>query len=240
MAVRSFGLSPEQIRVLGALAEKAATTPETYPLSSNALRTACNQRSSRDPVVEYNDATVTAAMLALRERELAKTVRGSGSRVLKHAHALERLGLDAPEIAVLAVLLLRGPQTIGELKTRCERQHAFESLDALETCLATLSERPEPLATRLEREPGQKEARWRHLLDTDPVSGTLPSSHTATESQSEPPSSAPPAPAPALAALSEPLAEEAAAREQTLAEITRRLDSLEDGLDELRRRLEDD
>lgn len=239
MAVRSFGLSPEQIRVLGALAEKAATTPETYPLTSNALRTACNQRSSRDPVVDYDDDTVTAAMLALRERELAKTVRGSGSRVLKHAHALDRLDLDEAQIAVLAVLLLRGPQTVGELKTRCERQHAFDSLADVQSCLAALAERPEPLAVQLPREAGQKEARWRHLLDADPVSGALPGARSP-DSSAEKARPASPPPRSGDRGLSEPLADEAAARERTLAEIARRLDALESGLDELRRRLGED
>jgi uncharacterized protein YceH (UPF0502 family) len=234
MAVRPFGLSSEQIRVLGALVEKAATTPETYPLSLNALRTACNQRSSRDPIVEYDESTVTAAMLALRERELAKTVRGAGSRVFKHAHALDRLELADAELAALSVLLLRGPQTIGEIKTRCERQHRFASLEEVEATLSRLVAVGEPLVARLEREPGQKEARWRHLLDKNPYSGSAPqpdpsiaAPEAKTTTRAEPPSH-------------HGLASEAVARTKTLEEITQRIEALEESLAEIQRQLDAD
>jgi len=158
-------LTAEEVRVLGALVEKETTTPEAYPLSTNGLVLACNQRSSRDPVVEYDERTVTATMLSLRERGLARTQRGEGSRVYKHAHTLGNAFDTGPdELAVLSVLMLRGPQTIGELRTRTERQHAFASLDAVDSVLRGLAERESPLVRQLPRQPGQKEARWRHVL----------------------------------------------------------------------------
>ena len=235
MTVRPFGLSTEQIRVLGVLAEKAATTPENYPLSSNGLRTGCDQRSSRDPVVDYDDETVKAAMLALRERELelAKTVRGAGSRVFKHAHALDRLELDEAAVAVLAVLMLRGAQTVGELKTRCERQHRFASVEDVEGVLGALAIGDEPLVERLERAPGQKEARWRHLLDLEPDSGSPPP-HPRAATVADPPD-----PAPEEPPTHPTLAEEAGARARTLQEITERLDALERNLAEIQRQLDD-
>ncbi|MEZ5098217.1 MAG: YceH family protein [Thermoleophilia bacterium] len=158
-------LTPEQVRVLGCLVEKEATTPDLYPLSTNALVAACNQRSSRDPVVAYDEATVTQTMLSLRERGLARTSRGEGSRVYKHAHGLrEALGVDGAALAVLSVLMLRGAQTPGELRTRTERQHEFPSLEAVEATLQALARREEPLVAVLERLPGHKESRWMHLL----------------------------------------------------------------------------
>ena len=158
-------LTAEQVRVLGCLAEKEATTPDGYPLSTNALVLACNQRSSRDPVVDYGEDTVNAALIALRERGLVRTSRGEGSRVYKHAHLLpESLGIDAAELAVLSVLMLRGPQTPGELRTRTDRQHAFGSLGEVEEILERLARREPPLAFQLPRELGRREARWQHLL----------------------------------------------------------------------------
>lgn len=154
--------------MLGCLAEKEATTPDAYPLSTNALVLACNQRSSRDPVVDYDENAVTATLTSLRELGLARTARGEGSRVYKHSHLLrETLALDPAALAALSVLMLRGPQTAGELRTRTERQHAFPSLGALEETLAELAGRDEPLVERLSRAPGQKEARWRELLSGD-------------------------------------------------------------------------
>ena len=129
-------LTPQEIRILGCLAEKEATTPDTYPLSTNGLLLACNQRSSRDPVVHYDEDEVTRTLVALRERELVRTSR-EGGRVYKHAHLLRQaLGLDGGELAVLSVLFLRGPQTSGELRTRTERQHAFATVDDVEEVLA--------------------------------------------------------------------------------------------------------
>jgi hypothetical protein len=157
-------LTPQEIRVLGCLAEKEATTPDTYPLSTNGLLLACNQRSSRDPVVHYDEDEVTRTLVALRERELVRTSR-EGGRVYKHAHLLRKaLGLDGAELAVLSVLFLRGPQTSGELRTRTERQHAFAAVDDVEEVLQRLARREPALTAQLERRSGQKEPRWAHLL----------------------------------------------------------------------------
>jgi hypothetical protein len=161
-------LTAAQIRVLGCLVEKEATLPDGYPLSTNGLQNACNQRSSRDPVVDYDENTVNATMISLRERGLARTARGEGSRVYKHSHQLrEALDLADAELALLSVLMLRGPQTTGELRTRTERQHAFEALDEVASVLERLADRDEPLVKQLGRRPGQKEVRWAHLLAGD-------------------------------------------------------------------------
>lgn len=157
-------LTSEEIRVLGCLVEKDRTTPDQYPLTTNSLRLACNQKTNREPVVDYDERTVDTAMLQLRERGLARTVKGEG-RALKHKHVLgEAWSLDDQEVAVLAVLGLRGPQTAGELRTRTERMARFDSLDAVIATLDRLAARTEPLVTRLERRPGQKEERYAHLL----------------------------------------------------------------------------
>src|SRR5215211_336106 len=134
-------LSAEEIRVLGCLVEKERTTPDQYPLTTNALRLACNQKSGRDPVVDFDERTVDGAMLGLRERKLARTVLGGG-RTAKHKHVLgETWGLDDDEMAVLAVLALRGPQTAGELRTRTDRMAALRSPEAVEAVLERLAAR---------------------------------------------------------------------------------------------------
>jgi uncharacterized protein YceH (UPF0502 family) len=157
-------LSAAEIRVLGCLIEKERTTPDQYPLTTNSLRLACNQRSNREPVVEYDERTVDAAMLSLRERKLARTVVGGG-RTSKHRHVLgEAWDLDDEEVAVLCVMALRGPQTPGELRTRTERMVDFSSLEHIERVLERMAARPEPLAVNVGRRPGQKEERWAHLL----------------------------------------------------------------------------
>ena len=159
-------LTPEEARVVGALAEKQLTTPQYYPLTLNALVTACNQTSNRSPVVSYDEATVEGALKGLREKGLARTVLSPGNRAAKYRHILEdSLALVPEELAVMTVLLLRGPQTIGELRTRTERIFPFASLEEVEATLERLATRhEEPLAERLERQPGQKEARYAHLL----------------------------------------------------------------------------
>ncbi len=156
-------LSPAEVRVLGCLVEKQATTPGAYPLTLNALRTACNQATSRDPVVDYGEQEVQQALLSLRDRRLARPVRNPGDRVTKFAHTVpDRLGLDPAEVAVLSVLLLRGPQTIGEVRTRTRRQHDFADIDAVGRILAVLAERD--LVVEVPRGPGQKEDRWLHRV----------------------------------------------------------------------------
>src|SRR5205085_1595853 len=155
---RMMDADPVEIRVLGCLVEKQRTTPDVYPLSVNALKLACNQSTNRDPVVDYDEPTIRAALDALADRRWARLASGPGSRAAKYRHLLDdALSLDDAEISLLCVLMLRGPQTPGELKQRSERLHAFESLEDLERTIDALSERG--LAARLERRPGQKEQR---------------------------------------------------------------------------------
>lgn len=162
-------LDPVEVRVLGALIEKEATTPEYYPLSLNALVNACNQKSNREPVVDFDDDTVQDALDRLREKVLVLKVTGSG-RVDKYAQRIsETLNLGRREMALLCVLLLRGPQTLGELKDRSERLFSFADLSEAEVVLDKLTQWPDtPLAKKLPRQPGQKEARYVHLLAGEP------------------------------------------------------------------------
>ena len=164
-------LTPPEQRVLGCLIEKRWTTPDQYPLSLNALRLACNQSTNRDPVTDYDEATVREAAQRLCRYGLARLASGHGSRAIKYRHlADEALSLGREELAVLGVLLRRGPQTPGELKARSERMARLESLADVERVLAVLSERG--YARRLERRPGQKEDRFEHLLGgQEPHSG---------------------------------------------------------------------
>lgn len=158
-------LDPVECRVVGALAEKALATPDYYPLSLNALVAACNQKTGRDPVMDLSEGEVARALDGLTRRGLAGTTSGAGSRVAKYRHLLEhRFELDAPEIAALAVLLLRGPQTVGEVKGRTGRLYAFESLEEAEAAVRRLGERDEPLVVELPVQPGRKEPRFAHLL----------------------------------------------------------------------------
>ncbi|MGA8599494.1 MAG: DUF480 domain-containing protein [Bryobacteraceae bacterium] len=163
-------LDPVEGRVLGALIEKEATTPEYYPLSLNALVTACNQKSNRYPVVEYDEGTVRDAIERLRAKRLAMVIIGSG-RVTKYSQTIsEKLNLGRRELAALCVLLLRGPQTLGEVKDRAERIFSFADLEEAERTLEKLAEAPSgALVVKLPRQPGQKEARYAHLLAGEPV-----------------------------------------------------------------------
>ena len=161
-------LSDVEVRVLGALVEKERTTPDAYPLSSQALVTACNQRTSRDPVSDYHLQEVLEAAFNLRERGFAATVQEVSDRVPKHRHQLHRaLGVDAQELAVLAVLMLRGPQTPGELRARIERYRVASDHASVDAALRALAERPSPLVVNLGRAPGQSQDRWRHTLGND-------------------------------------------------------------------------
>jgi uncharacterized protein YceH (UPF0502 family) len=158
-------LDPYEVRVLGCLIEKESTTPDVYPLTLNGLRSACNQSTSRDPVVSYTDVEIDRTLTSLRGRGLTRTVHSTSNRATKYRHVLpEALGLDAAETAVLSVLMLRGAQTVGELKGRTERQHRFDTTDEVAAVLAALAGRDDPIVQRLERQPGQKDARWAHLL----------------------------------------------------------------------------
>ena len=156
-------LEAAEIRVLGSLLEKEQTTPELYPLTVNALIQACNQKTAREPVMEMSEGAVHGALRQLLQDELAS--RSEGARVTRWHHALNlRWNLDPGRKAVMTLLLLRGPQTPGELRSRGERLHAFATVGELEDVLLALSEAPEPLVRELPRAPGQKEARWTHLV----------------------------------------------------------------------------
>lgn len=158
--------TPEEARVLGCLMEKAVTTPDIYPLTFNSLLAACNQKTNRNPVVDYDEDTVAEAIEGLRGKHFAFRVDGAGSRVAKYKHRVEeRMGLDAAGKALLCVLLLRGPQTAGELRARSERMHSFPTIDSVEAVIeAVQAELEFPLWRKLAPTPGQKEARFAHLL----------------------------------------------------------------------------
>jgi uncharacterized protein YceH (UPF0502 family) len=159
-------LNDEELRVLGCLIEKEATVPDTYPLTLNSLRQACNQSSSRDPVVSYDDLVIQRALDSLKARGLARFVHpAAGERATKFRHVLhERTGLEPDELAVLCVLMLRGPQTAGELRTRTDRQYAFDSVGDVESTLRRLAARDEPIVVELPRQAGHQHIRWMHLL----------------------------------------------------------------------------
>ena len=171
-------LTDIETRVLGALVEKQVTTPEYYPLTLNALTLACNQKNNRHPVTAYSENEVAAALETLREKNLAYVFYGSTSRVPKYKHVMpEVLHLKAAETALMCVLMLRGPQTPGELRVNAARLHEFAGLDEVEQTLSGLiSREPDPLVARLPRQAGQKEIRFGHLL-----SGEIP-----VETSSEP------------------------------------------------------
>ena len=157
-------LNEVEARVLGCLIEKEMTTPEYYPLSLNALTNACNQKSNRDPVMALAEEDVVRALNRMRFNQLT-VVSGESSRVAKYRHLLaENLQLVPAELAVISELLVRGPQTVGELRTRCERMHAFVDLAEVEDVLKELIERKDPLVVRMPRQPGRKEARNAHLF----------------------------------------------------------------------------
>jgi hypothetical protein len=154
-----------EVRVLGALLEKEITTPDYYPLSLNALINACNQKSNRDPVMALDENAVRQALDSLNEKNLAGHATSADSRVAKYAHRLQEVfNFDRREMAVLCVLLLRGPQTPGELRGRTERMYKFDDLGVVESALHRLMEREPPLVKKLARQPNTKESRYAHLL----------------------------------------------------------------------------
>jgi uncharacterized protein YceH (UPF0502 family) len=156
-------LNIAEVRVLGALIEKGITTPEYYPLSLNALVNACNQKSSRDPVMELSEADVRTALFELEQLGLVRVL--SDARVSKFEHlAYGKLSLGRPETAILGLLLLRGPQTPAELRARTERMYTFDDTAAVTAALDRLAAREEPLVAQLARQPGARENRWMHLL----------------------------------------------------------------------------
>ena len=161
-------LNDTEARVLGALLEKEITTPDYYPLSLNALVNACNQKSNRDPVMNLEEDSVRAALHALHENSLARSVSAADSRVTKFEHRLqEAFNFDRREAAIFCELLLRGPQTPGELRSRAERMHHFDDLSEVQSALQRLMNREPPLVKVLARQPGTKESRYSHLLSGD-------------------------------------------------------------------------
>jgi hypothetical protein len=169
-----------ETRVLGCLVEKQRTTPDAYPLSLNALRLACNQSTNRDPVTDYDEPAIRAALDRLGRRGWTRFASGPGSRAPKYRHLLDdALGLGDGEVALLAVLMLRGPQTVGELRSRTERLHRFESTAEVEQTLHDLAARE--LAERQPRRPGQKEERWAQLLGGDEPQASVEAEPLAPE-----------------------------------------------------------
>jgi uncharacterized protein YceH (UPF0502 family) len=212
-------LSAAELRVLGSLLEKQRTTPDAYPLTLNGLRAACNQTTSRDPLVHYTEREVDGIVLALREQGLARTVRGDGQRVHKHKHVLgDALHLERPSLAVLSVLMLRGPQTVNELRTRTERYSVDLDAEGVERVLQAMAAREEALVRLLPRRPGEREARWVHLLGGEAM---------AEQSANAPPS----APA-ARAAAGTARADEVAELRSRVDDLTRRFDVLLERLGE--------
>jgi uncharacterized protein YceH (UPF0502 family) len=163
-------LTDSEARILGSLVEKEMTTPDYYPLTLNALISACNQKSNRTPVVSFDEATVEQGLKSLQAKGFAQTSHAAGSRVPKYLHTfLDRFDLERGEMAVLCELLVRGPQTMGEIRAHAERITPFESLEEVERVLQALMEQDPPLVARLEREPGRKERRYMHLLSGGPA-----------------------------------------------------------------------
>ena len=214
-------LTETEARVLGSLIEKDITTPEYYPLSLNALMNACNQKSNRDPVMQLDEDAVRDALEGLQQQRMAGPARGTDSRVTKYEQRLQEVfNFTRAETAVLCVLLLRGPQTPGELRGRTERLHHFEALDDVQSALQKLMQRDPPLAKVLPRQPGTKESRYAHLLAGDVVEAEVPirfgvaSTHNSAD------------------------AERIARLEEEVAELRREFGEIKDQLERFRRQSE--
>jgi uncharacterized protein YceH (UPF0502 family) len=181
-------LNEREVRVVGSLVEKQVTTPDYYPLTLNALTNACNQISNRDPVVRYDEREVSDAVETLRERNLVYIFYGADSRVPKYKHMMREVyALSPQELAVVCVLMLRGPQTVGEIRGRTGRLYEFAELREVEETLDALARRDEPLVVKLPRQAGRKEARYAHMLSGPPVfedSGDEQASHAAPRASS--------------------------------------------------------
>jgi uncharacterized protein YceH (UPF0502 family) len=166
----NFTLTPIEVRILGCLIEKEATTPYVYPLTLNSLLTACNQKTSREPVMELNSDDLITALENLIDKTLVSAWKSDHNRMAKYQHKLrhrisDKFNFSLPELAVLCVLFLRGPQTVGEIRTRCSRIHEFENLDAVAAVIKALEDNPDgPYVTMLARQEGRKEARYAHLF----------------------------------------------------------------------------
>jgi hypothetical protein len=234
-------LSPIEARVLGSLIEKDITTPDYYPLSLNALVNACNQKNNRDPVMMLDDDAVRDALSGLQSQRLAGPAGGADSRVTKYEHRLQEVyNFSRGEIAVLCVLLLRGPQTPGELRGRTERMHRFEDLDQVQAALARLMQREPPLAAVLPRQPGTKEARYAHLMSGD-LDLTSPETGAPEPGPSLPRGSAIGWPNPGsqtTAPLDSDLHDRVAQLEQTVSELKSRIEELTKELTDFRRQFQ--
>ena len=181
----NFILTEIETRILGSLIEKDITTPDYYPLSLNALVNACNQKNNRDPVMTLDESSVRDALASLQEKRLAGPAGGADSRVTKFEHRLQEVfNFDRREIAVVCVLLLRGPQTPGELRSRTDRMYHFDALEDVVSTLDRLAQREPPLTAILPRQPGTKESRYTHLFSGEPpesdVGRTLMSANVST------------------------------------------------------------
>lgn len=183
----SLRFNPDELRVLACLIEKRLSTPAGYPLTLKSLVTACNQSSNRDPVVDYDQSTVNGALKNTRMAGFSRLVTSAGARVPKFEEALcENLGLDTPQAAVMAELILRGPQTPGELRQRCSRMYDFPDLGTVDETLMALSDKEDPLVAQLPRQPGKREVRYAQLLsgpieDAQPVVAVERSSRSSLE-----------------------------------------------------------
>ena len=175
-----FNISPTEVRILGCLIEKEATTPDVYPLTLNSLLTACNQKSNREPVMELDTDDLMTALDILIDKTLVSTWKSGRNRMAKYQHKLrhrvsDEFDFSLPELAVLGILFLRGPQTVGEIRTRCARIHEFDNLDAVERILTALEENHDgPYVTMLERQEGRKEPRYAHLFCGEPDETAMP------------------------------------------------------------------
>jgi uncharacterized protein len=212
--------APER-RILGCLVEKERATPQNYPLTLNALRLACNQTTNRDPITNYDETDLEEALASLRQQNLTRIVYSTSNRAAKYRHVIdEAWKLDDRELAVLAVLVLRGPQTIGEIKGRTERLAEFTDLGAVQSTLERLAERDEPFVMRLERRPGQKDARWVHLLGSaDELAAAADAFDDAGELDSARPSAPRASSGPAVAELREEVAELRAELEEVQGQL---------------------
>lgn len=210
-------LSPMEVRVLGSLLEKAATTPDAYPLTLNNLQSACNQKSNRAPIVDYDQDIIVEAIDDLRKKKFVFRVDIAGSRSAKYRHNFdELLGLHKAGKALMTVLLLRGPQTLGELRTRCERMHSFESTESIEKELGEMADEIDrPLWIKLPRASGQKEERYQHLLSGEPTLSQLAINTPDTPNE------------PAMVKL--------AARDERVQNLETKVATLNNELDELKR-----
>ena len=216
-------LTEIEARVLGALIEKDITTPDYYPLSLNALVNACNQKNNREPVMTLDEETVRDALSSLQEKRLAGPAQGADSRVTKFEHRLQEVfNFDRREVAVLCVLLLRGPQTPGELRGRTERMYHFEALEDVVSTLDRLGQREPPLARVLPRQPGTKESRYTHLFSGEPV---IPESEHAS------------LPSP-IAASSNSIASRVASLEEEVSRLRTELASMQEQLAVFRKQFE--